>query len=374
MAKVKLKTLTSVHVGSGRLLQNNLEFLNSDDGEKLYILDDQKILQFIGNEHLDDWLLSIHKKERTSDLVKRFSPQSTLKDYSKRSLDLFADVIPSDTLKEHIRNGMGNIYIPGSSIKGAIRTAIMSTIASEMNLNEKDIIVGKKRNRNGEMVNLYGASELEKEIFGKNPNSDVFRFLRVGDAHFAKGSEIATRLVMYLNIIKRENLVPDSDRKPQLVEAIRESENSIFSLTFDCAAYELSKSKVHSMPGEMKSLETLFTTINDYTKAHVKEEIDYWKEVSSTKTGAEDYLDKLDYILEEIESCEKGKSCVLRLGHASGWDFITGGWSRNLDCFNDVVVPASRPNNKVYTDYDFPKSRRAEEDASLLGFVKLEIQ
>lgn len=374
MAKVKLKTLTSVHVGSGRLLQNNLEFLNSNDGEKLYILDDQKILQLIGNEHLDDWLLSIHKKERTSDLVKRFSPQSTLKDYSKRSLDLFADVIPSDTLKEHIRNGMGNIYIPGSSIKGAIRTAIMSTIASQKNLREDDIIVGKKRNRFGGTDNVYGASKIEQQLFGQNPNSDVFRFLRVSDAYFSKGSEIATRLVMYLNIVKRDNLVPDSDRKPQLVEAIRESEKSVFSLTFDNIAYELSKSKVHAMPEEMKSLGTLFATINDYTKAHVKEEIDYWKEISSTKTGAEEYLDRLDHVLKEVESCEKGKSCVLRLGHGSGWDFITGGWSRNLDCFEDVVVPASRPKNDVYRDYDFPKSRRAEEDASLLGFVKLELQ
>jgi len=39
--------------------------------------------------------------------------------------------------------------------------------------------------------------------------------------------------------------------------------------------------------------------------------------------------------------------------------------------FKDVVIPASRPNNQRYEDYDFPKTRRLDEDSYILGFVKL---
>ena len=38
---------------------------------------------------------------------------------------------------------------------------------------------------------------------------------------------------------------------------------------------------------------------------------------------------------------------------------------------NNVVVPASRPNTERYEEYDFPKTRRLDEESYILGFVKL---
>ena len=71
--------------------------------------------------------------------------------------------------------------------------------------------------------------------------------------------------------------------------------------------------------------------------------------------------------------CQEGKECVLRLGHASGWRFITGAWTENLDNFKSEIVPASRPKNFNYEQYVFPKSRRLDEDGDIFGFVKLEL-
>ena len=81
----------------------------------------------------------------------------------------------------------------------------------------------------------------------------------------------------------------------------------------------------------------------------------------------------MEKILAEINSCEKGKECVIRIGHASGWRFITGAWTEELENFHDVVIPASRPKNFNYTEYDFPKSRRIDEESDVLGFVKLKL-
>lgn len=40
---------------------------------------------------------------------------------------------PAQQIKEFIRDGFDRPYIPGSSIKGAIRTAVLSSIAQAMN-------------------------------------------------------------------------------------------------------------------------------------------------------------------------------------------------------------------------------------------------
>jgi hypothetical protein len=62
----------------------------------------------------------------------------------------------------------------------------------------------------------------------------------------------------------------------------------------------------------------------------------------------------------------------LRIGHASGWRFITGAWSEQLPFFDSSVVNAARSGNaSKYSEYSFPKSRRTASDGDLMGFVKL---
>jgi CRISPR/Cas system CSM-associated protein Csm5 (group 7 of RAMP superfamily) len=100
----------------------------------------------------------------------------------------------------------------------------------------------------------------------------------------------------------------------------------------------------------------------------IEEEIKFWRELDLS--GSEDYIDNMIDILKEAKKCSKGLSCVLRIGHGSGWRFITGAWAESLHNFNRVVN-ISRPMNNNYLDYPFPKTRRIDEDSDLLGFVKL---
>ena len=128
------------------------------------------------------------------------------------------------------------------------------------------------------------------------------------------------------------------------------------------------------LPDGMQDISLLFEWINEHTGKLVKDEIDYWKEVENAGySGADDYIKNMESIEEEVKACKKGKECVLRIGHASGWRFITGAWTENLDNFERDVVPAARPKNFNYQEYDFPKSRRLDEDCDILGFVKLTV-
>lgn len=367
MSTIKLTTLTPVHVGSGNLLQYNTDFITFRQGEDSFIgvIDEKQILRLIGEEHINDWVLSIERKENTQDLVRRYAPNSKLGDYIKRPIFLYHEVKSNDTLKECMHNGMGYPYIPGSSLKGAIRTAITATLANQLSENDKT-------SRNIRSL----ASDVEHKLFGDNPNNDIFRFIKVGDAYFEKDVEAALRLVMGLNLTQQNGLKSNNNLKPQLVEAIGEEKETEFSMKIDTVYYKLVKSKqpsVGNMPIEVQSLQQLFKLINNHTRTLLEEELEIWTEICRDKTGADVYLERIQKMLDTCNDCGEN-SCVLRLGHASGWRFITGAWGEQLSAFDSDIPTAARPGNeKNYKEYMFPKSRRVDEDGYLFGFVKLTI-
>lgn len=363
MSTIKLTTLTPVHVGSGNLLQYNTDFITFRQGEDSFIgvIDDRRILELIGEEHINDWVLSIERNENISDLIKLYAPQSQCDDYIKRKLKALCFLEESDTLKECMHGGMGNPYIPGSSIKGAIRTAITATFANRLSENDKT-----SRNIR------YLASEVEKKLFGNNPNNDIFRFIKVGDAYLEKETEIAIRLIMGLN----ETIKPRKKRKPQLVEAIDADKSCTFALKIDSQYYSKVKQQqttLGEMPIEIQTLKSLFFLINTHTIGLLKNELDIWEDKSLYKTEADEYLEQIRKILNKCYDCDEN-SCIIRIGHASGWRFITGAWGEQLSAFERDIPNAARPGNeRNYSEYMFPKSRRTDEKNHLFGFVKLTI-
>ena len=367
MSRIKINTLTSVHIGSGVFLQNGSDFVvgkDADGYDIIGIISPKKILDLIGSEKskISEWVAGIERGKRTEEIVKRYAPKATIEDYCERIISNWSKVNPNETLKEYIHDGLGRPYIPGSSIKGAIRTAILSHVSQ--NVNAEFIL-----NRPGRLT----ASSIEKEVFGQDPNKDVFRFLQVGDALFSPKDEIVA--IKMVNINERTSQSYWDKSKAQLIEALASENESHFYMKIDLSQYEKARRAVHPMPNCMQSIPNLFKTINDHTGKLIDTEISYWdgKVNEPNADRVEDYLDKLHDIKEEVND-SKGTSCVLRIGHGSGWRFITGAWTENLNLFERKVIPAARPNNDNYTEYSFPKSRRVDEECELLGFVRLTLE
>ena len=365
MSNVKIETLTPVHIGSGNFLYYNTDFVqvNINREPHIAVISEEKIWKLLGEQHLEKWLAAIARRENVKEFLKRFAPEAKSKDYAKRRMAVFCEVKETDTLKEIIHNGLGLPYIPGSSIKGAIRTALLASLANTIPDKETKIQV---RDRRGNT--LIEASAVEKELFGDDPNSDVFRFIQVGDAYFEKDTEIATRLIN-LNIRNNADDLQDTS-KSQLVEAIGTKAESALQLKISKSYYDFVKRR-YPQTGALpvSSISDLFRLINDHTRQLTEDEIHYWNDMD--KSGGDDYVEEMKKIVEAIDQCEAGKACVLRIGHASGWRFITGAWTEAMRNFKDVVIPAARPNNRNYAEYDFPKTRRLDEDSYFLGFVKL---
>ncbi|MCC8186835.1 MAG: hypothetical protein LIP08_04815 [Bacteroides sp.] len=123
----------------------------------------------------------------------------------------------------------------------------------------------------------------------------------------------------------------------------------------------------------MGSIPELLKTINQHTGKLIDEEISHWQERADKDTGetVERYLSRLTWIRNEVTKCDGSCSCILRVGHGSGWRFITGAWTEGLGNFTKEVIPASRPGNQKYESYAFPKTRRISTEHDLLGFVRL---
>lgn len=368
MSKIELTTLTPVHIGNGQKLMQNGDYVAYGKGDEkcLYVIDMHKILDTIGVDHVANWTSAIDRGQNVAEFVQRYAPKAVPGDYAQRDiLDYSTGHKGDGSLKECIHDGRGWAYIPGSSIKGAIRTAILAKYA------DADAIAV---NRKG----VPTASSTEKRCFGGDPNSDVFRFIRVGDAYFEQRCEVALSTVN-LNYRTGKNTLSDTS-KAQIVEAIDADQETSFAMKIDAGYYRKvaaawnGKIPLGLLQETFADLPSLFDLINAHTLKLLREERRQWDDIADEKDGADYYLEAIGAVIAAAEACEKGKECILRIGHASGWRFITGAWTEKSPQFKDTIVPAARRHNENYQDYFFPKTRRVEEEeGDIFGFVKLRI-
>lgn len=366
MSKMKLETLTSLHIGSGNMLQKDSDFVFGKDAEDypvVGVIDPRKVLTLVGEENIDAWTVGIENGRSTEDIVKQYAPIATITDYSLHTIDSYLSRTPQQ-IKEFIRDGLDRPYIPGSSIKGAIRTAVLSSIAAKMN--ETEILRDIRKNGN------ITAKTFEAKVFGKDPNHDVFRYLLVGDA-FATGYR--TAVYNMVNINERTERGFWDTSKQMATEVLLSGTEVDFSLVLKQP--ELRPADMPAMPKALSSVNALLNVINNHTRTLLADEIDIWESKnvdSQSEEKVNSYIEQLKDLLNTANECKGTLSAVMRIGHGSGWRFITGAWTERLSD-NDfgAVVNKARPGNaKRYANYDFPKSRRLEEEeCEPLGFVKI---
>lgn len=232
-------------------------------------------------------------------------------------------------------------------------------------------------NRKNEQV--ASAKTLEDELFGKNPKEDVFRFLRVGDAYFAKGDTVALDLKS-LNIVRDGDKVILDRKVHQLTEVIDADIKANLSLKLNSGLLDINNAKgyINKKSPWLADLSALFKLVNKNTVQILSEEIEFWEPAEQRFEPVEQYLSQLSDIKTIADKCTEDE-CITRLGHGVGWTFINGAWVENEDILSDDIyrelVQIIRHNKFRYENYPFPKTRRVadSDNIELLGFVKLKI-
>lgn len=372
--QIQLKTLSPVHIGSGNQITPNAEYLYFSEHKELAIIDDRKILEIIGEEEIPTWLDYIEKCEQSFvDYLLRRSPDLKPIQVAKRLVKYkgMRRIGTNNPLREQIHTGMGGAYFPGSSIKGAFRTALLGNkmMESEEKLQEKKVL---NKNRRG---SLFKDREIVQNIFGSNPNKDWFRVLQVSDFHFNGSTE--ANFVETLNEDRNENLFIKHKVK-QLSELVPKGIIAKGKIRVNRDLQKAAAKKTRSNDPVFQTpkayeitLKKLFQEVNKHSVRLIGNEISLYENL--------DFPQELDGFVDNLLEIEKimlqspGNSCVLRLGFGTGYRNMTGDWTEDRLDKNLRIRLSDSIRGKRYSDYPMPKTRKIVSGGQPLGYVQLTI-
>ena len=380
MALAKLTTLTPVHIGSGEKLLRDFDFIAKDG--KVGFLDLQKVVEKIGIERLPQLTSEIEKKNVKS-YLERTIPNVPFEDLCHRVATNNAPNSNCNELKEQYRTALFNACIPGSSIKGALKTILLEKIANSEfleKLSPDDYGKLKYNKRTRQEERAFKDGEIEQKIFGPNANEKTTRFLKIGDIHFPT----ITTSVYEIGILNAGyNDWQFKNNSSFLAECIPVNASSAFQFKLDEEWFKLNK---RYYPGKWgtpstslieKDIRAFCSLLNSYTSRLINYEFEDLEETRfDANASGNDMLDKLEQIRNIADEAIKNQSNfgILRVGGNSGWNFTTGGWVKSTSLPNNEYNDMRRiiQRGKTYDMDLWPKTRKLTTSGLPLGFVKIE--
>lgn len=131
--KVTLKTLTTVHIGSGKTLRKNQCVFNN---RKVSVIDETKLTSLLLKRGLIDDFISNNTDLKTYLDNKRIDPASL----TLYTLNIEGQSDSRKDINLFIKNPYNQVYIPGSSLKGALRTCLLNSSSED---NKNNPVFGK---------------------------------------------------------------------------------------------------------------------------------------------------------------------------------------------------------------------------------------
>ncbi len=358
--KVKLQTLTPLHIGSGRELMKGADFFYETNKKRLGKVNPKKLYpEYI--DDIDTWSAAIMDGK---DIYQEFlqKRQVSLEAVCDEILPVRAFKQDGKELKEFIRNGMTqNPLIAGSSVKGAMRTALLADKLKEHYRSRVDWLIRNfRRYRKFDTQILKPVTEIERKD-KYNPQNDIFKYIQVSDAEGSK-ENLVVDTFQTLNLDRNKNWYI----KNSLTQSVEVFEGEVnFSIRINDEFWEKNKFGLRNVPD-------FFARIHQHNKellGYFKNDLEdgYFKD---NETGVK-IIDQIE-LLSNINEREY----LMRMSAGSGWDFMTGAWLKKKKVTDDdqwEEIKKFLVRNKKYMDLLFPKTRRITSEFKLPGFVKLKI-
>jgi len=364
MNNIKITTLTPTHVGSGEKPLREVDFLFFEQEGKVAMLDPEKVLDIIGVGQVDQWVACVSNQEGLAELLNQRKRDLRAEDVALRVLPVqHKGLGRKGDIHEQLHDGMGRPLLPGSSLKGAVRTVLFAHY-----INQNGGEDAKDRQNLLDRRKVFSDALLSKKYFGNDPNHDVLRLLRLGDATF---DETVCAKVETINL-KGNDWIVDA-RFTQFTEVIPEGETTTFALQFDSTTEKNARLKNY-FTNDTSVLQPpkLFEIINRHTRDLAQREAKAWRKQTSTADCIDHYIERLDEIVAATLQCGP-QECILRLGWGTGFRNMTGDWHIHMtdDDYYELVrkLRSRHPEYMIY-----PKSCRLLADGTPLGFVKLSKQ
>ncbi|MBV7331740.1 type III-A CRISPR-associated RAMP protein Csm5 [Chloroflexi bacterium TSY] len=356
---VTMSLLTPVHIGSGKELLHEYDYVIH--GGKTWVMDSDAFLEAIywrdGNP--DERILG----RPASELLERA-------DFHEQS-DYFRYIVagrprsqqPGAALVEQYKDIHDRPYLPGTSIKGALRTVL-----AWHGFQETGQLLSVRELRGNRS---WAGQSIERELFGQDPNHDLLRGLQVADSDVQSSDRLQ---------IVNAQVVTGSEKMgaPIEMEAIRS--DTVFTTTFTIDRY-LQRAEVQSklqFGQRRKWLTELPQIAQRHTLERVREERDWYQRRKYGQVAG--FYQQLVTILERQRL--SSDQFLMQIGWGGGWPSKTIGaplqrdreqWERLLG--HKRLSPARMRRRQ---GDEFPKSRRAivaqGQPVAPLGWCLIEIK
>ncbi|ACX73082.1 CRISPR-associated RAMP protein, Csm5 family [Methanocaldococcus vulcanius M7] len=359
---MKLEILTPTHIGSGeKLLPTDYYPIKDMHGNitKIIVIDIDKLFNTLISMGVNvNEVVEILRESKSYPLTKIFEKYHLKpKDFEKYPLDIVGGYGKYSMQINTFIKTCGMPYIPGSSIKGAIRTALMYYIVKDNKkllsdiINELNKIVTQKNAKN---FVKRADDKLDKKIFGNDPKFDVLKSLIIRDSE-----KISLKK---LKVYKVEILGNDAPI-PTYIEGL---EN--IKINFEMQINDAILKNVN-FNGMLKNIdfELIKNAIREFSKAVINAEINEIYKYGKYKENMLKFYKNLEDKIEDGE-------LFIRIGWGSGWYSTTiGVLLKTHPKFEELRKKLGLGKNpktkKVVNDY--PKTRRIVNNKPL-GWVKLE--
>ena len=367
IVKYQLKTITPVHIGTG-------ETLNQIDGYYnngwWYRVDLDAVLKAMPESELNRLTIAMGQRNFQ---WRRYLP----KNHTSTAYTLRCPEDPGETeIREAIKDAFGRPMIPGSSIKGAIRTALLWDFIRDDNTeaqNQLKVQLQRSPNRS------WAGQSIEKAVFGKDPNHDLMRVVQVSDTAPIPINAVGMGVAWTVTLSRNDQLVQKREGNREyktFVEQIRAEQTLDFSIKIDKTLFgQREKRKLGYTDRQERALcEELAEVCNFVTKELAKDEAEFYDYYRLPEPA--NFYESLS---KRIDNLQDG-AFVLQIGWGTGYraktvaELLTGDDDDLMKLRKHFRLGESRSRHGHY-HREFPKTRRILYDRQKptfpLGWVQI---
>lgn len=381
--KCKIELLSPLHIGNGNELKM-VDFYLDDDKNSIKRIDFNKFINYCFENGIN-LMEEMNKKQYMTGRdfsITKFMGAKNIDPDGFTSYEVPAIIQKREresefAVKEHVK--CGGAYIPGSSIKGAIRTALMWRFLKDedgVNLlfDELDRCLKEQR------IDLKKIDDqISRKVFGSDAHHDILRALRVSDTN--------TIGVEHLEVSEIK-IVGNPQEIPVYVENLKTGTTATFDLHLDedlLNTKELNF-KNHRLRKYM-DVNKICEICNAFSKKVVEAHLGYlWENYNCDNT-----IDKFEQLRGKVMQCNDNEM-LLHIGWGGGWYSTTVGlliedhpkfttsagrnlrdWHIEKGTLRYKFKLGRNPQTNRYAAR-FPKTRRITIEGEPLGWAKITVK
>lgn len=360
-----VQALTPVHIGCGKSYVQHFDFIQ--DGQKVRVFDHNRLfaqVEGLGEQAISA-LTAALEKEDVAGFVKEY--KVNLDDALRHSFSLPNHTHTPRDIRQYIRDGMGRPIIPGSSLKGLFRSAILSGLVGEQG---QDLVERCSGNllRQEKINPKFADATLTRELFGRDAKFNLMRSLAVTDCTLEPSAvrvepAVVTRLVGGGTTFAPKNW-------KIWIEGLRPGANATGQVSFDMYLQREAQDKEQFAFKAILTLEWLVEALRLRTRSFLEKELVFLDDKRGNDAEAlKQFYARMQREIDRLAPNE----AIAQFAWGSGWKGMTGEVLGPELSFRADIRNLLKLAPK-YLGFPFPKSRRLIDKAhgaEPIGWVKI---